>query len=205
MKCLDLLAPTPQHPNGQSSRLLIRSIVLAISAILFSNSFAQGQQAKASEYEVKAVYLFNFAKFVDWPANVTKSQPGPFTICVLGKDPFGPVLDATVADESIGGKRVVARRIAEPPEAFDCQILYISSSEEGRLNTIFGGLARMAILTVSDIPQFSQHGGMIEFVLQGNKIRFDVNLGAAQQAGLSLSSQLLKVASNVRRDARSGE
>jgi YfiR/HmsC-like len=205
MKSLDPFVAAPPHPNGQSSRFLIRSIVIAISAIFSSNSVVHGQQTKASEYELKAVYLYNFAKFVDFPADATKSKGGPFTICVLGKDPFGSVLDATVADESIAGKRVIAKRIAETPQAVDCQILYISSSEEGRLNTIFGGLSRMAILTVSDIPQFSQHGGMIEFVLQGNKIRFDVNLGAAQQAGLNLSSQLLKVASNVRRDARPGE
>jgi hypothetical protein len=101
-----------------NSRFLIRSIVLAMSATLSSNSVVQGQQAKASEYEVKAVYLYNFAKFVDWQVNATKSKEGPFTICVLGKDPFGSVLDATVADESIGGKRVIAKRIAEPPEAF---------------------------------------------------------------------------------------
>jgi hypothetical protein len=209
MMCFNRSVPlrqtAPDHPIPQYLRRLIRTPTFAVVVSLLSASIVESQQARVSEYDVKAVYLYNFAKFVDWPVSAMKSKGDPFTICVLGKDPFGSILDVTIAGETIGGRRVAAKRVSDPPEVSGCQILYISSSEESRLNTIFGYLDKSATLTVSDIPQFSQHGGMIEFVLQGSRVRFDVNLAAAQQAGLNLSSELLKVATNVRRDARPGE
>jgi hypothetical protein len=148
---------------------------------------------------VKAAYLYNFGRFVDWPAEVTTATTGSFTICVLGEDPFGQALDATLAGETRGNQKVAARRISNPQEAVDCQILFISSSEAKRLNKIIEALGNRAVLTVSDIPQFSQHRGMIELVLEGNRIRFEVNLTATQSAGLTLSSELLKVATAVRK------
>jgi hypothetical protein len=95
---------------------------------------------------------------------------------------------------------VAARRISSPQESIDCQILFISSSEAHRLNKIIDTLDKSAVLTVSDIPQFAQHRGMIQFVPDGNRVRFEVNLNATQKAGLTLSSELLKVATAVRRD-----
>jgi hypothetical protein len=167
-----------------------------------SNALAQG--AKPKEYEVKATYLYNFARFVDWPASATLKDD-PFAICVLGQDPFGPALDAVLAGETIDGKAVVAKRIARPQEAASCRVLYISSSEDRRIKVILATLDKMDVLTVSDIPEFSRHGGMIEFVLDGNKIRFEVNLASAEGAGLSLSSELLKVATIVRRNSQPGD
>lgn len=164
-----------------------------------------GQQPRASEYEIKAVYLLNFAKFVDWPVDATKSKTDPFTICVLGKNPFGPFLVETVRGETIAGQTVMEKDIGGAQDAPGCRILYISSSEEGRLDAIVSGLGKMAILTVSDMPQFSQHGGMIQFVMEGNKVRFEANLGAAQAVGLSMSSSLLKVATSVYRSPRPGD
>jgi hypothetical protein len=175
----------------------LRCATAAFVCLLFAGSSALGQQ-KPSEYQVEAAYLYNFGRFVEWPAKGTNA-PGFFTICVLGEDPFGHALDAILAGETIGNQRVVARRISSPQTLGDCQILFISSSEAKRLNKIIEALDRSAILTVSDIPQFSQRQGMIQFVLEENRIRFEVNLTATQRAGLTLSSELLKVATAVRK------
>jgi hypothetical protein len=136
---------------------------------------------------------------VEWPANITAKRD-PFTVCVLGQDPFGPVLDAILTGETIDGRSVVAKRVSTPEESANCQILFLSSAEASRLNKIIKALNEDAVLTVSDMPQFSQRGGMIQFVLEGKRVRFEVNLTAVQRAGLSLSSELLKVATTVRRN-----
>jgi hypothetical protein len=164
--------------------------------IAVPNSLAQSP--KPTDYDVKAAYLYNFGRFVEWPPKVTTM--GTFNICVLGDDPFGRALDQTLARETIGNRSVAARRISRPEESIDCQILFISSSEAHRLTKIIDSLDRSAVLTVSDIPQFAQHRGMIQFVPDGNRVRFEVNLNATQHAGLTLSSELLKVATAVRRD-----
>jgi hypothetical protein len=153
---------------------------------------------------VKAVYLYNFGRFVEWPARVA-AKSDSFTVCVLGQDPFGPALDATLAGETIDGKGVSAKRISAPQEAVSCQILFLSSAEGSRLNKIIEALDKEAVLTVSDMPQFSQRGGMIQFVLEGKRVRFEVNLTAVQRAGLTLSAQLLKVATTVRRNSSPGD
>jgi hypothetical protein len=153
---------------------------------------------------VEAVYLLNFGKFVEWPAKV--DAPGEsFTICVLGQYPFGPALDKTIAGESIDGRKVAVRRITKPQEAMNCRILFISLSEETRLPDILKTLDNASILTVSNVPKFSQLGGMIQFVVEANKVRFEVNLARAERAGLSLSSELLKVAATVTRSPQPGD
>ncbi len=156
----------------------------------------QAQQAKPSEYQVKAAYLYNFTLFVSWP-NFDKSASGPFGVCVLGKDPFGAALDSTFAGETFGRQPIHIQRITDPRDARPCRILFISRSEDKKLNTILSSLSDAEVLTVSDIPDFSQRGGMIQFVWQGESVRFEVNLQAAQSAGLVLSSDLLKVATSV--------
>jgi hypothetical protein len=178
--------------------------VISLALVFVVNSNALAQNAKPKEYEVKATYLYNFARFVEWPASAALKDD-LFSICVLGQDPFGPALDAVLAGETIDGKAVVAKRIAKSQEAASCRVLYISPSEDRRLKDILAAVDRMGVLTVSDIPEFSRHGGMIEFVLDGSKIRFEVNLANAEDAGLSLSSELLKVATAVRRNSHSGD
>ncbi len=162
------------------------------------DSPVKAQQSKPEEYQVKAVYLYNFGKFVEWPA--AASREDSFTICVLGRDPFGGTLDAAVAGETIGEKKMAARRIADVQDSTNCKILFISASEAGRLKQILAALGKSSVLTVSDMPDFTAAGGMIQFVLNDNKVRFEVNLGAAQKNGLTLSSQLLKVALAIRKE-----
>jgi hypothetical protein len=193
-------------PDRGFGRIVNLSLAILVCAVyLFFAPGLGAQQARASEYEVKAAYLFNFAKFVDWPTDISESKATPFTICVLGKNPFGAALNTTIAGETVGGHNVAVKEIASPQEAAGCRMLYISSSEERRLSAVVSGLGTLPILTVSEIPQFSEHGGMIEFVMEGNRVRFEANPAAAAAAGLSLSSSLLRVATKVHRDLRPGD
>jgi len=162
------------------------------------------QVAKPTDYQVKAVYLYNFGRFVAWPGRFLHSQD-PFTICVLGQDPFGHALDAILAGETISGRTVTAKRISSPQDSVNCQIVFLSAAENGSAGRTIEALNKHGILTVSDMPEFTNRGGMIQFVMEGKKVRFEVNLTAAQRAGLTLSSDLLKVATAVRRDPAPGE
>jgi hypothetical protein len=197
--------PLPQSVRARCPRRpLIYAAVVSLVWGLMAASCLWGQGPKPTDYDVKAVYLYNFGRFVEWPARVTIKNDS-FTVCVLGQDPFGSALDTALAGESIGGKSVAAKRISTPQEAASCQILFMSSAEESRLSRIIEALDKGAVLTVSDMPQFSQRGGMIQFVLEGKKVRFEVNLTAVQRAGLTLSSELLKVATTVRRNPSPGD
>ncbi len=177
--------------------------VILVLALLHT-AVLQAQQPKVSEYRVKAVYLYNFGRFVQWPPNATAAKGDSFSICVLGQDPFGPSLDSTLAGETLDGKPLAAKRISTTRDAGECRILFISSTEENHLKEILVALDESSILTVSDMPAFSRRGGMIQFVLEGDKVRFEINLTKAETAKLTLSSELLKVATTVRRNARQG-
>lgn len=199
----DLQVTHPLHASsgGAARRSRFAAVIATVAMIAALNLCAQ--PSSPTEYEVKAAYLYNFGKFVEWPTE-TRVADDSFPICVLGRDPFGAIFDATVAGESINGKKVLVKRIAKAQDALACRILFISNSEERQLKEIMAGLDKASVLTVSDIPQFTRRGGMIQFVVEANKVRFEVNLTMAERAGLILSSQLLKVAISVRRSSQTG-
>jgi hypothetical protein len=170
---------------------------LSVALVL---SFALGAQTtKPTEYEVQAAYISNFARFAQWPGRAPAAGE-PFYVCVLGQDPFGPTLDAALKSETIGNAPMAAKRIAAPDEAAGCRIVFIDESKQAQLKTTLATLSSMNVLTVSDMSDFTKRGGMIQFVLDGNRVRFEINLSAAQRAGVTLSSELLRVAVAVRRD-----
>lgn len=184
---------------GRFAQSVLRNAVLVVAfATICAAAYASSE---ANAYQIEAVYLLNFSKFVEWPTQASQGKDQPFGICILGADPFGPALDATLSGESIRGASLVARRIAKPGDIAGCQILFVSSSEESRLKDILAVLDRANVLTVSDIPRFSQRGGMIQFVVTGGKVRFEVNVKNAANAGLTLSSELLEVALAVRKES----
>jgi uncharacterized protein DUF4154 len=185
-------------------RVWQRPAAVVVMLSLLHIPVLQAQQPKVSEYQVKATYLYNFGRFVQWPPNATARKSDSFSICVLGQDPFGPSLDSTVAGETLDGKPLAAKRISTPRDAGECRILFISLTEENHLKEILMALDESGILTVSDMPAFSRRGGMIQFVLDGDKVRFEINLSSAETAKLTLSSELLKVATTVRRNAQTG-
>lgn len=145
-----------------------------------------------SEYDVKAAFLLNFGKFVEWP-----SAAGDLEICVLGDDPFGSSLDDTVAGRTVGKRAVTTRRIARVDAAEGCSILFVSRSEEGAVDAILRRLSGAPVLLVADQARFAKRGGMINFVESNSKIRFEINEAAAKKAGLKISSQLLRLATIV--------
>ena len=186
-------------------RLSSRLSFLGAACALMTAPVLHAQRAKPTDYEVKAAYLYNFGKFVTWP-QPPKDQPVPsqFKLCIMGKDPFGPSLDAIVGDETVDGAKVVVKRIANAHDATSCKIVFISYSEADHMKNILEELASASVLTVSDISGFADSGGMIEFVIAERRVRFEVNLPPAQHAGLALSSELLKVAANVRKPPTPG-
>jgi hypothetical protein len=186
-------------------RLRLSASLIVLAWMLIGVAKLTGQQAKAGEYQVKAAYLYNFARFVEWPARTAAEANNRFSICVLGQNPFGGALNTTFANETINGKSVIARNIPDSSEATNCRILFISASEGDRLRQILATVKDASVLTVSDLPQFSRSGGMVQFMMEGSHVRFEVNLAPAERAGLVLSSELLKVAVNVRRESALGD
>jgi hypothetical protein len=165
-------------------------------------TYSLGAQVPPTEFEVKSAYLLTFGRFIQWPA---QRDGAGFDICILGADPFGATLDATIAGATLRGRKVSARRPSSAPAATACDVLFISASEEPRLPAILEQLQRSAVLTVSDITQFAERGGMIQFVTVGKRVRFEINLSPARNAGLALGSELLRVASAVRGERAPGD
>ena len=172
-----------------------RKLALA-GLLLISANLVPGQTTRPTESEVEAAYLYNFGRFVTWPAGRAVAN-NPFEICIIGKDPFGKVLDATVVGERIGGRTISIRRLLQMQQAGTCSILFVSSSEEGRLGTILDSAHRFNALTVSDVKHFAERGGVIGLVVQQDRVRFEVNRAAAERCHIQLSSELLKVAVKV--------
>jgi hypothetical protein len=181
----------------------LAGVVVALAFLVTTGLLAQ--QPKPNEYQVKATYLYNFGRFVRWPGTVPAGKADSFSVCVIGRDPFGSILDSTLAGEALDGKPVLLRRISKPQDAGECRILFISSTEEKHLDEILTALDQSGVLTVSDMPGFTRRGGMIQFVLDGDRVRFEINLTSTESARLTLSSELLKVAASVKRNGRSGD
>jgi len=149
------------------------------------------------EYKVKAVFIYNFAKFVEWPADESPKRDKILSLCVLGDDPFGANFNA-IRGKTIKGRTVESRTIMSIEKAKDCDCLFISDSEKSNVAKILGDLKAHKVLTISDMEGFLEAGGIIQFVLEKRKVRFLINMGAAKRAGLKVSSKLLELAKKVK-------
>ncbi|HEX9129156.1 MAG TPA: YfiR family protein [Gemmatimonadaceae bacterium] len=156
-----------------------------------------GAQVVAAEYQVKAAYLLNFARFVEWPARVLPPS-APMQIAIVGADPFGGALEEVLRGQSVNGHSIQLRHQRWDDVLTPYEIVFISASEEPHLPEILRRLGNSSVLTVSDIDRFSLRGGAIEFRTVGNRVRFDINRTSAITADLSISSKLLSVARAVR-------
>jgi len=150
-----------------------------------------------SEYQVKAAFLFNFAKFVEWPASAYATGSSPVSICVLGDNPFSDSLEKAVAGQSTNGRPLVVRQVESPKEAGDCNMVFVCPSEQGHFTQIIGNLQGKSVLTVADADAFAEQGGMIQFYIENNRVRFEVNVNACTHAHLKVSSKLLALAKIV--------
>ena len=162
--------------------------------LLLAAGFGHAQAPRPSEYQLKAAFLYNFAKFIDWPPEVLADDKASFVIGVLGNNPFGNNLEQIVAGKKINARPIVIQVLQNATEAGHCQILFISSSEKKRFTEIIQILHGTAVLTVSETDQFIESGGMVNFVPDASKIRFQINNEAAKAAGLKISSKLLSLA-----------
>lgn len=177
--------------------LLIRHrVASALVPVLLAVGVPARAALPATEYEVKAAFLYNFARFVEWPREALGPPEAPFVIAVLGTDPFGEVLDRTMAGKRVAGHPVEVRRLDDPERARHAHILFVSASERDRVSIIVKATGENT-LTVGETGDFARSGGMICFRVEDRRVRFEINPGRAEQARLKLSSQLLKLATIV--------
>ncbi len=174
-----------------------KALLLFLCAWGLALSAAARAEVAASEYAVKAAFLFNFTKFVDWPPRAFTDERSPLKICVLGQDPFGKALRSFM-DEEVGGRRLQLLRVDALNNPAACHVLFVCRSERDRLPQILAAVRGAPVLTVSDTPGFLDDGGMINFVLEGSKVRFEIDQEAAEQAGIKISSKLLALARHVK-------
>ncbi len=148
---------------------------------------------KPSEYEVKAAYIYNFAKFVQWPKNAFQGSKEIIDVCVLGDDPFGSSLSG-IDGKAAADKKIGVRGTTPIHYCRECEIIFISGSEAERLPRILKTLNGAPVLTVGDTEGYAEQGVMINFFMENRTVRFEINLKAAVRAGLKISSNLLRIA-----------
>jgi len=171
---------------------------LLVTLLFCASAFSMAEDRQMTEYRVKAAFLYNFSRFVTWPKRAGLNK-GFFNLCVLGEDPFGKLLDV-LSGKYIQNDWLEIKRLDSLDEDHACQIVYVSQTVASDLEDIMSTLKNQPVLTVSDIGGFTSRGGIIQFKLDNNKVRFDINIDAAKRAGLTISSKLLSLATVVRGD-----
>jgi hypothetical protein len=175
--------------------------VRRLCLIIVSGSLAAaGARAQAlDEYQLKAAFIYNFAKFVQWPSDAFQGPADPITTCVLGQDPFGHELEKAIKGKAIDGRPLALRRISNVRQAAGCRILFVGSSEGKRMNAIVTGLKETGVLTVGETEGTTLNGAIINFTVESGKVRFEVDVDAADRGKLRVSSKLLSLARSVKK------
>ena len=172
----------------------LRALAVLFAAALLSPSPAGAQQV--TERDVKAAFLYNFTRFIEWPPN-TPPASQPFRLCVVADGPIVSAIQRTMQGESVKGRPAETLVLTSPAETRSCQILFIEQQHVDHAAPMLAAVRDLPVLTVSDAKGFASGGGAIEFLLEDGRVRFDVNTEAAKRAGLSISSRLLQVARSV--------
>lgn len=180
----------------------LRRVALAFAVLLAGTAPAAAQSRAAAEPDVKAAFVYQFGKFVDWPADALDGVE-QLTICVVGDAAFAATLDGTLRDKTLHERRVAVRAAEAHDGLRDCHVLFIAAPASAEIPAILDAADRRPILTIADRGELVAAGVMIDFVRDGARLRFAINIGAAQRAGLTMSSQLLKLAVTVVHDAPS--
>jgi YfiR/HmsC-like len=173
----------------QPYALLLASLLSFMGAPL-----ARAQEGASGEYQLKAAFLFNFAKFIDWPSTSFPNPQSPFVVCILGTDPFGHVIDEVLKGKAIADRPVAIERIKTIAQVRQCQMVFVSQSESFHLANIVQGTHGACVLLVGEADGFAEAGGTIQFALEDDHVRFLINPDAAARAGLKVSSKLLSLA-----------
>jgi hypothetical protein len=169
-------------------------VVLVNICLPVSTPDARAQAAASPEYQLKAAFLFNFAKFIDWPTSSFASPRSDFSICILGVDPFGRAMEDLLQDKTIADRHVSVERLHQVAEARRCQMVFVSASEKSRVREVLDGMKGTNALVVGETDGFASAGGAIQFAIEDNRVRFLINTDAADRAGLKVSSKLLSLA-----------
>jgi hypothetical protein len=192
-------ATAPCRRTGECSpghRPAFLMVLFATAIVWFASVEPQlrAQEFNPREYQVKAVFLFNFVQFVEWPATAFPSADAPIRIGVLGDNPFSGALEAAVQGEKVRNRSIVVEPSSRLESLRDCHVVFVSRSQRAEIGTILAVLGSRPVLTIGEVPDFAGRGGIINFYLEGQKVRFEINRAAAQRSGLKLSSQLLTLA-----------
>jgi hypothetical protein len=194
-----------QFRPGRLPSLILRAVLPLI--VLLFHPFALNSahaQSNPAEYQLKAAFIFHFAQLVDWPTHALGPANRPLILCTAGENALSGILEATVQEKQIASRSLEVRHLQERDSPGGCQVLFIVGRNKKRVAAILAFLNGAPILTVGETDDFIQQGGMIGFCLQGKKIRFDINLNAAQRANLKISSRLLLLAKTVIGNGRQG-
>lgn len=201
---LQYVQPEEESPTIRATDLTPRlcrfsqALILFLSLVFVFPFPGRAQDERPTEYQIKAAFLFNFAKFVEWPPEAYSGPASPMVIGVLGDNVFGGSLEQTIRNKTINDRPLQFKAFHSVTEITNCHVLFISPSEEGHFPKIVAALHDASILTVSQSDRFIEAGGMINFVIEENRIRFQINNEAAQKAGLKISSKLLSLAVSSR-------
>lgn len=180
------------------SRLIV-AVLLSLSVAVGANAQSSASAA-SSEYLIKAGFIYNFAQLVQWPSAAFSQADSPIIIGILGTDPFGTSIDRVVENKKLDGRSLVVKRLRWSKDLKDlteCNILFVGSSEKEHIPDLINMVKWLPILTIGETPGFAARGGIINLTLEDNKVRFEVNIGAAKQANLNISSRLLALAKIV--------
>jgi hypothetical protein len=176
--------------------MLARLMVIVLIAM---PDLAGGAEPAVEEYQVKGAFLLNFTKFVDWPPQVFKGPGDPIAICVLGRTPFGPELNRAARETVVASRTVSVRQVSDGQQAGQCQIVFVGASERKRSRTWLEALKGKSVLTVGESEGFLASGGVINFKLEGERVRIEISTEAADRAGLHISAKLLSLAQSERK------
>jgi hypothetical protein len=174
-------------------RQFLRWRLAALVGLMLCAMAAPLLAAEAAEYKVKAAFLYNLARFVEWPKEAMGAQAAQFQLCVYGQDPFNGAL-TPIESKKIAGKKVVVRRLAPTESLAGCHMVFVSTSQQNELGPLISKLSDKPILTVGDTPGYAKDGVIVNFYLEQRKVRFEINVRAAKSAGLRVSSKLLALA-----------
>lgn len=177
-------------PLTLTRRETVRVCVGWVLCALTLHASPAEKAAELPEYQLKAAFLYNFAKFITWPGATFKEADAPLVLTVLGEDPFGATLEQTLAGKLVNGHPIQINRAATGSIATNCHILFIARSERERLNDILRSVAAQPVLTVSDADRFAQDGGMINLLLEGKAVRFEININATDKCGFTVNPKL---------------
>lgn len=176
------------------ARPLKWSAVLFFLCLALVGLAAAGKNPGLTEYQLKALYLYNFTKFTDWPDSAFASADAPIVIAIVGEDPFGKTLDELVDHDIVRGHPLVVKRLRAGDDPRGCQILFICRDVKNKLPALLQNLKGSPVLTVGDFTDFADQGGMVNLVLAQENVKCEINRASAEEAGLKISAKLLRLA-----------